>query len=244
MSEITTLKNYPGNKSSSSAYPTIMNHIPRHKWYVELFAGSAEVAKKIVDSESQVTPFVTLNELNPIVCELLRNEFHDGISVVNDDAICYLNTYNSIFFAHCDKTFIYLDPPYLLSSRRSGGDIYGSFEMSDDDHVKLLTAALQCKSMVMISGYKSALYDHYLKDWQRVEFDVMTRRGPATEIIWMNYNIDDHLLHTYDYIGHGRTDRQRINRKQLRMINKIESLPIREREKLLFSLKDQIDHII
>ncbi len=81
--------------------------------------------------------------------------------------------------------FQYWDPPYLFGVR--AGKQY-RHEMTDADHEELLRAAVESKSMVMISGYESDLYNDYLKDWNKVAFKSCAEHGkPRTETLWMNY---------------------------------------------------------
>jgi len=225
--KITTLDHYPGNKGSSAAYPTIINHIPDHVAYYELCAGAAEIYNKLYPAGS-TAPYAYLNDLNPITYELLLATYPEA-ETSNMNAIEYLEALSLCGPIHLKGAFVYLDPPYVLSSRRSGAVLYQQ-EMSDDDHVQLLSTSLECSCNIMISGYDNEIYNDMLGDWNRVEFQVMTRKGVATEVLWMNYDIEQLKLHRYDYIGHGRTDRQRIKRKQLRMITKIKTMPKRERD--------------
>ena len=53
--------------------------------------------------------------------------------------------------------FVYLDPPYLIETRRNGKRIY-RHEMSFDDHVRLLVIIRELDCMVAISGYWSEMY--------------------------------------------------------------------------------------
>ncbi|OCG72951.1 DNA adenine methylase [Gilliamella sp. Occ4-3] len=92
---------------------------------------------------------------------------------------------------HDEKnTLHYVDPPYLHSTRKMGNRAY-SFEMSDQDHIELLTAVKQLKGMVVISGYNSELYNDMLKDWSKhtKQAQVSAYRGTGirTECIWINY---------------------------------------------------------
>ena len=54
-----------------------------------------------------------------------------------------------------EKTLFYLDPPYPMSAR-SGGTY--PHEMTNEDHVDLISTILNLKGMVLISGYESAIY--------------------------------------------------------------------------------------
>jgi len=108
-----------------------------------------------------------------------------------------------------EDTFFYCDPPYILSTRRSGGYRY---EMTNDDHKELVAEALRLKGKVMLSGYDHPIYKP-LEDagWSKRQFDVAcvaagrTRatglRGAGsashqrrTECVWMNYEIQRKLF--------------------------------------------------
>lgn len=98
---------------------------------------------------------------------------------------------------HCDaidliKRFnysnvcIYADPPYLLSTR--GGKNY-NYEMSENDHICLLETLLQHRGSVILSGYKSSLYDEYLSRWDSYSINNLAEKGlRRTETIWVKSN--------------------------------------------------------
>ena len=86
------------------------------------------------------------------------------------------------------NVFMYIDPPYLLSTRT--GKQY-KHEMSDADHEDLLKLLLQSKAKIMISGYESDLYNEYLSKWEKKEFSSCAEHGkPRLETVWMNYKAD------------------------------------------------------
>jgi hypothetical protein len=88
----------------------------------------------------------------------------------------------------------------------------------------------------MISSYPNSVYERSLKGWRKIEFQSTTRRGMATEAIYMNYP-EPEILQDYSYIGKDFIDRQRIKRKCTRFIKKLESLPIHERQFILNCIK-------
>ncbi|MGT2930218.1 DNA adenine methylase [Streptococcus dentasini] len=80
---------------------------------------------------------------------------------------------------------MYIDPPYVLSTRTR--EQY-KYEMSDNDHIELLELLNQSKAQIILSGYASDLYDQYLSNWQRLEFAATAEQGlPRTEVLWMNF---------------------------------------------------------
>lgn len=91
---------------------------------------------------------------------------------------------------------LYVDPPYLKSTRSSGSYVV---EMGDPaDHVDLAEALRGCKASVVLSGYPSPLYDDLYADWKRVEIATATGQGgewqDRTEVAWINRDPDPDLL--------------------------------------------------
>lgn len=96
-----------------------------------------------------------------------------------------------------ENVFMYLDPPYLLETRR--GKQY-KHEMTDAEHEEMLKELLQSKAQIMISGYESDLYNDYLKGWNKYIFNSCAEHGkPRKEVIWMNYQKGQ--MNIQDYIG-------------------------------------------
>lgn len=85
------------------------------------------------------------------------------------------------------NVLIYCDPPYVLSSR-SGGKKQYKHEMTDRDHEELLAVLRAHRGPVLISGYRSELYDRELEGWHReatTATDQLSRR--REEVLWMNF---------------------------------------------------------
>lgn len=83
---------------------------------------------------------------------------------------------------------LYVDPPYLGSSRSSGSYLH---EMCSDDEHRALAGALRgCRASVVLSGYHSPLYDEMYDGWERAEINTMTGQGGSnqarTEVLWSN----------------------------------------------------------
>lgn len=103
-------------------------------------------------------------------------------------------------FGAVPSVCMYVDPPYLGSTRSSG--TY-QVEMSDEaSHVDLLAALLQCRASIVLSGYASDLYDAALADWARIEIPTTTGQGGTrqerTEVIWSNRDIDVPLAFDFE----------------------------------------------
>ena len=99
------------------------------------------------------------------------------------------------------NTVFYCDPPYLASTRKSGGYAH---EMTDADHIEFLEICLKSKGAFVISGYPSELYQDLLSDWEVNKFETVCfaagrtknsglqgagaakARQPRTECVWRN----------------------------------------------------------
>lgn len=87
-------------------------------------------------------------------------------------------------------TVIYLDPPYVLSTRKSKKRYI--HECEDDFHTELLTAAKEAKhAFIAISGYENDLYNEILNGWhvtKSPENRTNTGKVPRVEVLWTNYD--------------------------------------------------------
>lgn len=100
--------------------------------------------------------------------------------IENQDALKLIERYNK------EEVFIYADPPYPLTTRKNY--LY-EYEMSDEEHIKLLNLLKNHKGKVMVSSYENGLYDEILKDWRK-EFKNTTAEKSVkrVEVIYMNYD--------------------------------------------------------
>lgn len=87
-------------------------------------------------------------------------------------------------------TLIYADPPYYPATR-DAPKVY-QHELTELEHVKLVTYLRDCQSHVVLSGFACGVYDSILVDWERVEIDNVKRssqkkdtRNHNTEILWV-----------------------------------------------------------
>lgn len=144
-----------------------------------------------------------------------------------------------------DRTFIYLDPPYLLHTRRSKRPLY-RYELTPDQHAELLHVLTRIDQAsrgpsgpgccIAISGYMSPLYSAALQDWRLLTFTATTRgRTPATECLWMNYPPPP-ALHDTRYLGNGKRQRERIRRKVRTWAAGLQRLPLLEQQAILAAL--------
>ena len=93
-------------------------------------------------------------------------------------------------------TFFYLDPPYVASSRKSGGY---TFEMTDKDHNDLIDILLNIKGKWLLSGYDNNIYSR-LSGFYRQDFNCLANSlryrdknncPERTETVWANYDLNE-----------------------------------------------------
>jgi DNA adenine methylase len=84
----------------------------------------------------------------------------------------------------------YCDPPYMHSTR-THRKAYAR-EMTPDQHAELLSLLLTVRGPVLLSGYRSPLYDAELSGWDRIEWERPNDSGQGKtkakriECIWSN----------------------------------------------------------
>ena len=91
------------------------------------------------------------------------------------------------------RTLHYVDPPYLFETRSSTGE-YGEFEMTEDDHRRLLDRLAEIKGRFLLSGYHSPLYDSWAAahGWRCHEREIDNKASSSkekemrTECVWTN----------------------------------------------------------
>lgn len=123
-----------------------------------------------------VRSWVQLPQMIEAAAERLRQ-----VQIDNSPAIEIIRRFN------CQNVFMYVDPPYIRSTRLHKKAQY-KYEMTDQDHTELLEELLKSKAKIIISGYQSELYDEFLKKWKKIETNSNDQTGRRiTEILWMNY---------------------------------------------------------
>src|SRR5205085_1599183 len=104
-----------------------------------------------------------------------------GVTLENRPAIEVIRAHNA------PETLVYLDPPYVQSTRSMRhGSCHYRHEMTDDDHRALAAVLHSSRSMIVLSGAPSDLYDCELyRHWHSVRRahygDGACRR---TEVLW------------------------------------------------------------
>lgn len=233
---------YPGGKNGAGVYQTIINAIPPHHTYVECFAGSAAIYRHKAPA---ATSF--LIEANPDVANMLESAHGARSTIVNDDALAWLDRLVMTDDARGALAgfFFYFDPPYLHSTRRDL-KLYGNHELTDEQHAELLTSTLPALTdrgaLWALSGYRSTMYDDASSrhGWHRMDYQAMTRRGVVTESLWTNYRPQDLAPAELTYLGDDFRERERLKRKRARWVARLAALPELERQYLFLALANLV----
>jgi DNA adenine methylase len=131
--------------------------------------------------QADVNAFLNCIDGLPEISQRLRNVAflcRDALSVIND----YKNN---------EDALIYCDPPYLHETRTSK-KVY-EYEMSYAQHQELLDCFRGATCNIMLSGYRSNLYDKFFVNWNRVDIKVANSASHKkikeikTECIWKNF---------------------------------------------------------
>lgn len=132
----------------------------------------------------QVSAWLTAIDGLPEIHERLRR-----VVIINDDALSVITREDS------PHTLFYCDPPYVHETRVAT-DAY-SFEMTTDDHERLLETLATVEGKFLLSGYHNGLYDAYARahGWHRVDREIDCKASSASvkpkriESLWMNYEV-------------------------------------------------------
>jgi hypothetical protein len=227
---------YPGGKNGAGVYQQLINLMPPHHTYVEPFLGSGAVmrmkrpAQYSIGIDADASAVEAFRSTTPP--ELTR--LPASLKLMVGSGIEFLK-----FYPWRGGELIYLDPPYVMSSRSCQRRYY-RHEMTLRDHKHFLRAVLDLPPgvMVMVSGYTTKMYRLALRDWRSVSFEVTLRRGKkATEWVWMNYP-EPLELHDYRYLGRDYRERERIKRKRLRWKEMLKTMPALERYAILSEIEE------
>jgi len=123
----------------------------------------------------------TFKDLLPKIANRLQ-----GVEVLNESALTLLPK-----FGQDDNTLVYLDPPYLHTTR-TAKSVYDC-EMTEEEHRKLAALANEAKAKVLVSGYDSPLYQELYNGWRVIKKEVPNNSGQGkvkqrrVECLWLNY---------------------------------------------------------
>lgn len=216
---------YPGGKGR--LWQRIVSMIPPHRVYIETHLGGGSVLRNKRPAEVSIGI-----DADAEVIDRARAWKVPNLTLIHGDAAEFLR--NRKFSG---DEFIYCDPPYMLGTR--GHRRYYRHEYGDGEHLELLEILGQIEVPILLSGYRSPLYESSLANWLATDLVNVTRGGRREETIWSNFGKPTQL-HDYSSLGDGFRDRERIRRKAERWRKRIETLPPLERRALLEALLESV----
>lgn len=219
---------YFGGKGAAGVVHRIINQIPRHEVFVSGFLGHCAVLRFKKPAARQIGI-----EVDPEVVGTWARARYAGWPASQQVAIA-AGSFLDLDLPELlmPSTFLYLDPPYLHETRSSRCRY--RFELTAEEHGRLLdkVAALPC--MVAVSCYDSARYRAALDGWRKIQFRAQSRGGPRTETLYMNYPAPaPDQLHDRRYQGDNFRQREKSKRRLDTILRKIQGLTHAERAALL-----------
>jgi len=239
---------YPGGKSGSGVYQTIISEMPPHQVYVEAFLGGGAVMRHKLPALVNVGLDLDLDVVaraagiavggdvvQPGVRLVVHGDGRPRYCFERADAVQWLGNLRW-WIALLPGCLVYCDPPYLMSTRSCKRRMY-RYELELPGHIALLDVLVQLPCMVMVSGYESELYLERLSAWRVVRYRTMTSGGGSrVECLWCNFP-EPTELHDYRYLGRGFRERERIRRRRASWVAMLERMPVLERAAVISDLR-------
>jgi len=230
---------YPGGKNSYGCYPKIINIFPPHKIFIEACAGSAPFTRIMRKAD-----YNYVIEIDQDQCDALRAPDYfsnKDVFIICGDAIQFiqneLSSRRPVSIKDSD-VLIDFDPPYPMDTRRRSKRVLYKHSWSNLQHEHLCQFVLTLPFNVAIHSYQNPLYDDMLKSWNRYDFITGHHGYKSTESVYYNYTLSD-KLHDYNFIGHSKTERQIIRRKQLKLLNKLAAMDAVQRNAMINAINQK-----
>lgn len=239
---------YFGGKGAEGIWQWHINNTPPHRVRIVPFAGHCFLSRKmagceqivlcdldaeVIDwwrSSGQLPPNAVLH--HGCGLELIRSTLSPGLSSLpagSPETSLVANIVRNGDGISRESVFVYVDSPYHPDTRTSRHRY--PFDMGAEQHSRMIEFLSQLDVPVMVCGYAHPEYNATFGDWIRKTQNAMTRGGPRTEVIWMNYQTT--ALHDYRWLGSNFRERDKLTRRERRMIAKLAGLPHMERQRFL-----------
>jgi DNA adenine methylase len=235
---------YFGSKAGAGVWQRIISQIPPCDVFVEAFAGSATITRKMRRPAASIVIDRDVEVCRSLIAAFGGEDRHvgngeaAGVTVLCADAISWLDR-NSRELG--PRAVIYCDPPYLFETRSCGRRQRYAKEMGEQwSHASLLSVLVKLTNQgvrILLSGYASSLYSAALQEWRRIDYRTMTRGGPRTECLWCNFP-EPTDLQDYRFAGDGFRERERLKRKKARWVSRLDRMPEKERAVLLAAIDE------
>jgi DNA adenine methylase len=200
--------------------------MPPHRVYIETHLGGGSVLRHKRAAEHSIGI-----ERDSAVVGWWRANPVPGVDVYEGDATEFLRS-----FPFTGEELVYSDPPYVPSSRRRNRCYRSDYD--DHAHVQLIRVLRGLPCPVMLSGYPSDLYSSLLGDWRTATIAVASHVGLREEIIWFNFDPPNYL-HDHGHLGSNFRERERIRRRVRRWVNRLDEMPISERNAVISALLEK-----
>ena len=225
---------YPGGKNGSGVYQHIINKMPKHRIYIEPFLGHGAIMKL----KKPATASIGIDADGDVITQWRSfGSAPPNLTLLHANALDWLASHAGDGELINTSTLVYADPTYLMSTRRCHRRMY-RYELTDDEHLRLLGILRGLPCMVMLSGYWSEMYADVLHDWRSIHFQASTRGGGmATEWVWMNYP-EPQELHDYSFLGDNFRERERVQRKIRRWKSRLLKMTPLERHAIMAAISE------
>ncbi|MEM6359963.1 MAG: DNA adenine methylase [Bacteroidota bacterium] len=231
---------YPGGKGSGGVYQKQINEIPPHKGFFSGFLGRCKVTQH--KKPADVTYVFDLDQA-------LIEEWETAIDNSEYFGPGQFFAINRSFFdvemmkiaKHLKgDLFVYLDPPYLIPSRKSNKPMY-QHELSFEQHEELIQKIKTYEWPVAICTLPNELYDQELGHWRVLEYETTNRSGQKViEFMYMNYE-KPAKLHDYNYIGNDFREREKRIRRFKNFMDKWDRMDALDKAKIIQNIESEIE---
>jgi DNA adenine methylase len=240
---------YPGGKDGAGVWQRIVNELPPHDVFISAFLGDCAILRRKKPAAWNIGI-----DLDGSVCSRFVDRVPTGSAASFDlfccDAVEWLaNAFDldrlvgpihadgtvGRFGVPRDRVLVYADPPYLASSRKGSKKLY-RYEMSEERHRALLHVFRRLPCLLVVSHYPCDLYDKGLAMWRSFTFQAGTRRGAATEKVWLNFPRASEL-HDVRFLGGDKREREKFCRRRRNLMRRLLELPAVERQSILAELQ-------
>lgn len=230
---------WAGGKDGSGVAQRLINNCPPHETFIAAFLGDCALMRRKLPAAQNIG--IDLDDDAIAKWEKRLKSFAAPLEIYQTDAVAWLRhrfaldlvatTNSSTLDTAFASTLVYVDPPYLLSTR-SSGPMY-RHELTDAQHVELVEVLLQLPCLVMVSHYPCELYNDTFAGWRSFDFQSVTRAGTMrTERVWSNYP-EPRALHDSRYLGDDKRERERIKRRRRNWLAGLKRMSPLERQAVL-----------
>jgi len=231
---IKALQGYFGGKGASGVHQKIINLIPPHHTFVVPFLGHCAITRSLRPCNNWY-----LNDIDPrVVASWQKFQRKNPEHFATNTTVLNWSWHKMLPSAmDHPEVVMYLDPPYPEETLK--GNHRFKFRMENDGHVELLEKIGKFNNAnILLSTYDNALYEFYLKNWNKISFEAQTQSGKsAIETLYFNFEPPTRL-HDYRYFGDNHRSRERYKDKRKNLVDKFERMTALERNYFMDALTD------